>query len=152
MTTADETDYRLAPAQHVRQGAMPSGSANVSPAKRNPLVTVGSSLAIVLGGFAILAALFRKTEKPRAKPSELMETLGAVQVTPKVKLHLVRLGSRLLVLHLGANSVERVAEISDPEEVQNLLHGGDLAGATAVEVPQVDEMLRAVGASGAIVR
>lgn len=154
LSFADEADYRLTPLPSgslaaSAVGANPSVSPSVSPAKSHPLRTVASSLAIVLGGFAILTAVFRKMEKPRAKPSDLMETLGAVQVTSKVKLHLVRLGSRILVLHLGTNSVERVAEITDPVEVEQLLRGGDVTD--AVNVPQVDEMLRAVNSSGASV-
>lgn len=150
---ADEADYRFAPAgiEADTVGATTASSKMLSPAREHPLRTVASSLAIVLGGFIVLTALFRKFERPRTKPSELMETLGAVQVTPKVKLHLVRLGKRVLVLHLGSNSVERVAEINDPAEVEQLLGRGDTES-VSTDVPQVDEMLRAVGESGVIVR
>ncbi len=87
--------------------------------RRNPLTTVVSSLAIVLGGFALFVVYFRKQVK--APSSSVMETLGTVQVAPKVHLHLVRLGERLLLLHLTSERVERVAEIADRNEVQSLL-------------------------------
>jgi len=85
----------------------------------NPLKTVVSSLAIVLGGFALFVVCFRKQVK--VPSSSVMETLGTVQVAPKVHLHLVRLGERLLLLHLTSGRVERVAEITDRSEVQSLL-------------------------------
>lgn len=120
------------------------------------LQTVASSLAIVLGLFFLGTTLLRGKKTTGPTPArELMETLGAVQVTPKVKLHLVRFGERLLVLHLAPGAVQRVAEISDPSEVSRLL-GGDV-GSVRVEnaagepgdpasLPHasVDELLRAV--------
>jgi len=103
--------------------------------------TVASGLAIVLGVFALLTALFR-TQHVQNQSVALMQTLGAIQLTPKVKLHLVRLGNRLLVLYLSENSVQRIAEISDPDEVSMFL-GSDNHETTSVP-SRVDELLQAV--------
>jgi flagellar biogenesis protein FliO len=130
--------------------AAPVGTSATGPEKstlapsnaigRHSMRTVASSLAVVLGVFLLLLALFRKQHQ-RTQGSSLMETLGQIQVAPKVKLHLVRFGSRLLVLHITPNSVQRVAEISDPNEVQQLLTDHNHP---TVAYPQVDELLQAV--------
>ena len=105
----------------------------------HPLRVVTSSLAIVLGGFALFLVWFRR--QTAAVSSGVMDTLGTIQVTPKVQLHLVRLGSRLLLLHLTPEKVERVAEITDPSEVQSLLAAHH--GVTRQPVSdRIDELLQ----------
>ena len=107
--------------------------------RKDSIRTVASSLAIVLGGFLLLSILLRKPQ-PAKVTSQLIESLGAVHITPKVKLHLVRFGSRILVLHLASNAVQCVAELSDPLEVQRVMNEGNTEISTP---PQVDELLRA---------
>lgn len=86
----------------------------------SPIKKVGGSLAVVLGGFFLLTTLLRK--KTNALPAhEMIETLGSVPITPKVRLHLVRFGARILVLHISGQNVQRVAELEEPAEVQKLL-------------------------------
>lgn len=143
---AEESQWSLS-AIPVSTSAAPPGKSNLKPLKaigRDSMRTVLSSLAIVLGVFFLLSALFRKQHR-RTEGPRMLETLGQVQVAPKVKLHLVRFGSRLLVLHITPNSVERVAEISDPDEVQRLLNDHNDPAAT---YPQVDELLQEVHAKG----
>lgn len=82
---------------------------------------MGGGLAVVLGGFFLVTVLMRK--QVTAPPAgQLMQSLGSVQIAPKVRLHLVRLGSRILVLHINGQNVQRVAELTDPEEVQKFLN------------------------------
>lgn len=133
---ADESQWLL---QSKSPTLVSSPQSTASPVSEHPIRTVASSLAIVLGGFLLLSLLLRRP-KQAAATANLMESLGEIQVAPKVKLHLVRLGQRLLVLHLSPNSVQRVAEIDDPEEVQRML--GYRGGTN--QPPQVDELLRAV--------
>lgn len=110
----------------------------------HPLRIVTSSLAIVLGGFALFLVWFRR--QTAAVSTGAMDTLGTIQVTPKVRLHLVRLGSRLLLLHLTPEKVERVAEVTDPSEVQSLLAAHH--GATRQPVSgRIDELLRDLDAA-----
>ena len=141
--SADETEMllNLPPVgmQSSGEQAAPVTDQSTSYPSTNPLPRVASSLAIVLGGFLLIAVLFRQPQQEK-RNSELIETLGAVNVAPKVKLHLVRLGSRLLVLHLAPNSVQCVTEITDPDEVQRLLVGEDRAAALS---PRVSDLLNA---------
>ena len=134
--SADESKLRLSPSRVARDSAAhittSSHHASSSPettsspfserttlSKRQPLQTVVSSLAIVLGGFALLLFCFRK--RTRKGSTDILETLGTVQLAPKARLHLVRLGSRLLLLHITPGKVHRVTEFTDPQEVQDLL-------------------------------
>ena len=122
----------------------PSDSATPLPRPSNgsqpSLKKVGGSLAIVLGGFFLLTVFLRK--KTTALPAhEMIEPLGSVPITPKVRLHLVRFGSRILVLHISGQNVQRVAELEDPVEVQKLL--GLCQGGSSNSVPvSVNDLLQ----------
>ena len=85
-----------------------------------PIRKVGGALAVVLGAFILLTQLMRK-RNPAATVNALMEPLGCVQIAPKIRLHLVRLGTRILVLHISGQNVQRVTELVDPNEVEPLL-------------------------------
>lgn len=54
-------------------------------------------------------------------PRGAIEVCGKVPFDAKRSLHLVRVGSRLLVLLESAQGIQRLAEITDPGEVQRLL-------------------------------
>lgn len=99
--------------------------------QKHPLRTVVSSLAIVLGAFLLAAAILRRqgnasrlsATNSGSIPADLMHNMGELQVTPAVKLNLVRVGSRLLVLHLSDDGVQTVAEINaDSDEQQSPRH------------------------------
>ena len=102
-----------------------SGESKVSSAdntvRSQPSIKrVGGALAIVLGGFFLLTLLLRK--KSNSLPAhQMIEPLGSVPITSKVRLHLVRFGNRILVLNITGQNVQRVAELEDPDEVQKLL-------------------------------
>ena len=57
---------------------------------------------------------------PRGLPIEALELLGRRQIEPKVAVHLVRCGGRVLVLGVSADGVRTLAEITDPSEVERL--------------------------------
>ena len=102
---ADETKWLLAPPTNANTGTTANNHGRPekltdSNSSHKMLRTVGSSLAIVLGTFLLVSTLFRKPTQQR-QTNNMLETLGAIQVTPRVKLHLVRFGERLLVLHLA---------------------------------------------------
>ena len=125
-------------------------TSNEQPSKEglsnNSIRKVGSSLAIVLGLFSLVSLVMRR-QKPAGQTTPLIETLGQVHLTPKVKLHLVRFGQRLLVLHVSPGTVQRIAEITDPAEVAQMLGEPD-AGQVADSLnqhPSVEELLQAVG-------
>jgi|GEM_PF-5203772 len=146
---ADESQYLLSPPQTSPSAThLPSQLPTPRSSQRHPIRTLVSSLAIVIGAFLLLTLLLRKkgpsrTELNEDSPHELMQSLGELSITPQVKLNLVRVGSRLLVLHVGEKSVQTVAEISGPEEVATLL-GRETAGEPVGEHPQVSDLLRRV--------
>ena len=138
---ADESKFPLLPAPVEDSSAVPTSP--ISPSK------VIGSLAVVLGGFLLVTLLFPK-QKRRREQNDLVQLIGEVAVTPKIKLHLVRLGDRLLVLHVTGNSVQRLAEITDAEEVRRLF--GDEHASLPTEAPPVDQLLKAVEADGVLGR
>lgn len=135
---ASESEWTLTPSNV--SVAESTDSSYLDDSTKDTIRTIASSLAIVLGTFLLLVALFRK-RTVSAVGSNVLETLGQIQVTPKVNLHLVRFGPRLLVLHIKPDKVDTIAELTDAEEVERLLqhHGDD-----ARPHPQVDELLDAV--------
>ena len=57
---------------------------------------------------------------PRGLPIEAFELLGRRMIEPKVSVHLVRCGGRVLVLGLSSEGVRTLSEIDDPHEVDRL--------------------------------
>ena len=90
---------------------------------QGPWAKTASSLVIVIGVFLLLVTVLRYPAKhrPGALPAEAAEMLGIVRLTGKQQLHLVRLGSKLLLLNLSGGRVEKVAELADPQEVRQLV-------------------------------
>lgn len=113
---------------------------------------VAGSLGIVVGGFLLVTAMLRKQQGPIASSATLLETLGEAQVTPQTKLHLVRLGSRLLVLHLTPTNVNKVAEISDPEEVNSLLSAYYSSSPSNETPSSVSELLNGLNPESLVMR
>jgi flagellar biogenesis protein FliO len=99
-------------------------------------MTVGSSLAIVLGLFFLLAWLTRRGGAAVAPqlPTEVVEVLGRSALSGRQQLNLVRLGRRLLLLSITTTGAETLAEITEPEEVDrimDLVEGSQIGGASA---------------------
>lgn len=115
---ADETQWLItetADASQVDNLAEPRQSWQNRPVRK-----VAGALAVVLGLF-FLVSIFLRNPAHSNSPDALMQCLGQTQVTSGVRLHLVKVGSRILVLHISGKHVERVAEIDDPQEVQQIL-------------------------------
>ena len=55
-------------------------------------------------------------------PPGAVQVCGRVPLAAKQFVHLVRVGERLLVLLESPQGVQRLAEITDPGEIQRLLH------------------------------
>lgn len=89
-----------------------------------PLVTIGSSLAVVLGLFAALVWVTKKAGPAAARgggiPDEALRVLGQKSLGPAGSISLVRCGQSLLVLGISATGMQRLAEITDPDQVRNL--------------------------------
>lgn len=87
------------------------------------LVTTGASLGVVLGLFFLVAWFVRGRGAQRgvALPNEAVETLGRFNLGSRQQAHLVRCGSKLLLVAVSPTSVETLTEITDPREVNHLL-------------------------------
>lgn len=87
-----------------------------------PLVTVTSSLAIVLGLFAGLVWLLRRSggKATGQLPEEVFSLLGRTTLGPRQNIMLARCGRRILVLAVSPNTTSTLAEITDPDEVADL--------------------------------
>ena len=93
------------------------------PQSTGPTMTVLSSLAIVLGVFFVLVWLMKRATPRQGGllPTEVFEKLGSVPLSPKMHLHLFRLGGKLVLVSLTPDGMEPVAEVTDPDEVIHLI-------------------------------
>ncbi|WP_037247164.1 flagellar biosynthetic protein FliO [Rhodopirellula baltica] len=90
-----------------------------------PLVTVGSSLAIVLALFCGLVWVSRRFGGGSAASKPLsaatLSPLGHIMLDPRTKLLLVKCGRRVLVLSQTSTGVTPISEVTDPDEVRELI-------------------------------
>lgn len=109
------------------------------------LVTIGSSLAIVLGLFFVFLWIIRRTMPAAAAPlpNDVVQVLGRTIVGHRQQLQLLRFGSRLLLISVTPSGAETLAEITDPDEVTHLagLCLKTRPGSTTVAFRQVLEQL-----------
>jgi flagellar biogenesis protein FliO len=83
---------------------------------------VVGSLAVVLGLFFVLAWAMRRTA-PRGSmllPTEVVEVLGRAPLASRQQVHLVRCGTKLLLVSVSPTGAETLTEITDPDEVTRL--------------------------------
>ena len=99
------------------------GTFSLLPKSAPPILTVISSLAIVLGVFFILVWLMKRATPRQAGvlPQEVFEKLGSVTFSPKMQMHLFRLGGKLVLVSVTPDGMEPVAEVTDPDEVVHLI-------------------------------
>lgn len=90
-----------------------------------PLTTVFSSLAIVLGLFGALVWVLRRSGGAGLAnvSKETLQVLGRTPLAPRQNIVLVRCGRRVLVLAVGGTNTSTLAEITDPDEINELLAG-----------------------------
>ena len=108
----------------------PPGARNPAPAGESDgriggiasLVTVGGSLALVLGLFMIMAWIMRRTVPGavRALPGEVVEVLGRAPLAGRQQVHLIRCGGKLILVSVTPEGAETLTEITDAEEVDRL--------------------------------
>ena len=95
------------------------------PGKGSPLsamITVGGSLAIVLGLFFVVAWAMRKTA-PRGSlllPKEVFEILGRAPLGARQQVQLLRCGNKLLLVSITPDGAETLTEVTDPLEVDRI--------------------------------
>ena len=80
-----------------------------------------SGLAIVVG-LMVLGTVILKRAVPGMKRggTEAVTVLGRAYVSPKHALHLVKVGRRILVVGQTPSGISSVAEIDDPDEVEQV--------------------------------
>jgi flagellar biogenesis protein FliO len=86
------------------------------------LTTVAGSLGLVLVVFLVFAWATRKSVPQRLSPlpSEAVESLGRVPLAGRQQMHLVRVGSKLLLLSVTTTEARTLTEITDAAEVERL--------------------------------
>jgi len=86
-------------------------------------VQIGSSLAVVVGLFLVVAWLLRRNMPRAARPlsSEVVQLLGRVPLAGKQQLHLLRFGNKLVLVSVFNGGAETVSEITDPQEIDRVL-------------------------------
>ncbi|WDQ17934.1 flagellar biosynthetic protein FliO [Rhodopirellula sp. P2] len=121
----DASAYQL-PSESKTSGLELSPDGESSRSKNiAPLVTVGSSLAIVLALFCGLVWVSRRfgggsaVSKPLS--ASTLSPLGHVMLDPRTKLLLVKCGRRVLVLSQTSSGVTPISEVTDPDEVRELI-------------------------------
>jgi len=126
-------------------GSSPSGPITLSPPRKFPpvrlskpgqsgnsnskapgglpsVVTAGGSLAMVLGVFFLTAWAMRRARPAGMSmlPGEVFEVLGRAPMANRQQVHLLRCGSKLLLVCVTPTGTETLTEIVDPIEVDRL--------------------------------
>jgi flagellar biogenesis protein FliO len=110
-----EPSHALAPpGSQATSGSRSGGLQSVS--------TVVGSLAVVLGLFFIVAWLLRRAAPGTfgLLPKDVLEVLGRSPLAARQQVHLIRLGSKLVLISVTPAGVEALSEITEPEEVDRL--------------------------------
>ncbi|MEM9645431.1 MAG: flagellar biosynthetic protein FliO [Planctomycetota bacterium] len=88
------------------------------------LITVGSSLAIVLGLFGGLVWAMRRFGNRNhlggQLPRAAFENLGSTSLDARTRITLIRVGERVVALSQSATETRVISEISDPAEARRL--------------------------------
>ncbi len=91
---------------------------------KDEMVRIGGALGVILILLFGLRYLVRRLGGPLAggrRPSGVVEVLARYPVGKGQSLVLMRLARRILVLHQASGSMSMLTEVSDPDEVANLI-------------------------------
>lgn len=111
-----------AAARPARGGQKPAAGARSEKKPAGGMWTTLAALTAVLALVYLTAKVLRKNmpAAQRPLPAEVMQVLGRKPLDYKHTIHLVRCGSRLLVLGSSQAGLTALSEISDPVEVDYL--------------------------------
>lgn len=86
------------------------------------VVTVLSSLALVIGAFALVAWFTRRSLPSGLQrlPKEVLQPLGRAPLDARQHLQLLRLGNKLILVSVSQGGSETLSEITEPAEVERL--------------------------------
>lgn len=87
------------------------------------LISVLGGLAIILGAFFACLLLLKRFSPRRITsiPENVLETIGQKALTPRNQLYLIRWGSKLCLVAISPNQINSIAEITDPNEVAQIV-------------------------------
>ncbi|WP_162130564.1 flagellar biosynthetic protein FliO [Schlesneria paludicola] len=93
----------------------------------NSLISTAVSLSLIVGALFVAGRWMKRNgfRGPQQLPDEALEVLGRRTLEPRASVHLVRLGSRVLLLGVGGDGVRTLSEIDDPVEVERLIRACD---------------------------
>jgi flagellar protein FliO/FliZ len=99
-----------------------SASAAKSYEGLGPLISTFGSLAAVVGLFLVIAWVLRRggTRGSLILPGEVFEVLGRAPLTGRQQVHLLRCGSKLLLVSVTPGGAETLTEVTEPAEVDRL--------------------------------
>lgn len=102
----------------------PISPEHASNAKSAGVVKTLVNLLLALAVGFLLFYFLKKTKGPVANrlPKEIFESIGDLPCTGKAKFKVVRFGSKLLLLAVGVERIEPLAELTDPHEVAALMN------------------------------
>ncbi|MFO0817283.1 MAG: flagellar biosynthetic protein FliO [Pirellulales bacterium] len=114
-----------APLPLARPRGLPEGQSKTptqSGPTRGALATF-TTICLVVGAACAMVWLARRglpTARGRL-PEEALECLGRASLGPKLEVHLLRIGGKLLLVGSSANSHQTLTEITAPEEVERIV-------------------------------
>jgi flagellar biogenesis protein FliO len=87
-----------------------------------PIFSMGFSLTLVLGIFAILVWVARKSgiQQSSSLPSPVIQVLGRSVLAPRQQLYVLRFGPKLLLVSHQLGQTQTLSEIEDPVEVERI--------------------------------
>ena len=115
-------------------------------APQGSVTTAASGLALVIG-LVMISAWVAKKSLPRSAqplPSDAAEVLGRLRLNGKQTAQLVRLGRKLVLIHVTPTGAETITELTDEADVERVLAACDRGrgGSTA----EFEEVLDRMGA------
>lgn len=80
------------------------------------------SLTLVVGAIVVVGRGLKRygLRTTQSLPVEAFEVMGRRMLEPRVAVHMVRCGSRILLLGVGPEGARTLSEINDPDEVRKL--------------------------------
>jgi flagellar biogenesis protein FliO len=123
LPTADHAHSTLSNITHFLSNQTKKLFGNNAPGSGPDFKRIFGSLSLVLGCYFVLVWVLRMISPPSNKPlpNDVVEVLGKTPFGHRQHLQLVRIGSRLLLLLENNETIQPIAEVSDPEEVYQLL-------------------------------
>lgn len=116
----ESAGVRLPPRSNTADSSAPTSRKSVS--SNGGMWTTVISLVVIVGTLSVVAYWLKPyVGVARGLPIDAVELLGRRSIDQKVAIHLVRCGSRVLVLSVSAEGARTLAEITEPAEAQRLI-------------------------------